>query len=144
MWFITERYKLLLLLLFSFVSFQGVCCLCDPLPIKKEIKRTKYIIRCSIKTLLDTTDIYNNPVSVNEREGSYEVLVTINEPYKWQGKKPKEIKISSTFSSCDMFFKKNEEYILFLNKYKGKYYIQFCSYNMQIDNAEHVIKALRD
>lgn len=123
-----------------FTHIISIACTCIMTPVRSHIETTKHIVKAKVVTILDTANIFGGPAS---ESAGYEVLVDITKQYKWRGKKQKQIRIHSEFSSCDIYFKKNEEYILFLKKKGKNYFIRYCSYSQQIeDDSDDVLSEL--
>lgn len=134
-----RKFFLLILSLIIHANIYGCDCILTPL--NSHIKTTKYIVKAKAEMLLDTLDT-DKVRNYRPSNGSYEAIIYINKRYKWRGKKSPQIKISSDFSNCDIYYRKGEEYILFLTKKGRKYFIRQCSYSEVVDNKSEVLTAL--
>lgn len=132
--------KILAFALLFFAQCEAMACTCVLTPIENDIKTTKYIIQGRVKSLVNVdTASYRG---IGPFGGSYEAILTIDRTFKWKRKKLREIQIHSDFSNCHIYYKVGEEYILFLIKKKGKYYIRTCSYSERIENGAEVLSSL--
>ena len=133
------RYSITILFL-CFANFLFACD-CIITPIERHIKETKYVITGQVIALLDTDKEKAKYSIYPIGDRAYRVKVKIQNSFKGKLLNEQTIELDSRFKNCDMYFTKNESYLLFLHKIKGKYYVKHCSYNETIKNSRtNIIK----
>ncbi len=73
---------------------------------------------------------------------SYRVKVKIIKMFKGEFQEEGLIELDSEFSNCDIYYKDNNRYLLFLRKKEKKYFMKHCSYSEHVDNTHENIKVI--
>lgn len=121
----------------------SMACTCTMTPIKEHIKTTKTIVVGKVVKLLDTEE-ERKDYYFSDSNRSYRILLEIETVYKGRLKKSQVIELGSTFSNCDIYYKSEEKYLLFIEKKGKRYFMRHCSYNEQLDNATDNIKNIEN
>ena len=133
--------KLITTFILTIYTSISLACTCDMVPIEDEIRETDYIVLVQIVELLDTKE-EREDYYFSKPDQSYRVKVKILKTFKGEFQTEQIVELGSDFSSCDIYYIENNEYLLFLIKEGDKYITKHCSYSEHVDNAEENIKAV--
>ncbi len=117
-------------------------CDCMMTSIEIHIKETHSIVTVKVVELLDTKK-ERQEYYTSKPDHSYRVKVEVVSVFKGNFMTGQIIELKSEFSNCDIYYKINNEYLLFLEKDEGNYKMKHCSYSEHIDNAGQVMKTLK-
>lgn len=125
-----------------FITWISLGCDCIMTPLKKHIKTTKYIITGKVVALLDKPEDHY-PLRYDTTR-SHRVKIAVTDCYKGELKNGQVIEIDSDHSNCELFFKKDSLYLLFLNKETNSEHFRerTCSYSEELKNAAAYINVI--
>lgn len=119
----------------------SIACTCEMTPIENHIHETDFIVTAQVVELLDTQE-EREDYYFSKPDQSYRVKIKITKVFKGDFKEEQIIELGSEFSNCDIYYKDNNEYLLFLIKEGELYIMKHCSYSEQIDNSAENLKVI--
>ena len=128
-------------LLTTFWTAVSFACTCTMTPIENHIHETDFIVMAQVIELLDTQE-EREDYHFSKPDQSYRVKMKITKAFKGDFKEEQIIELGSEFSNCDIYYKDNNEYLLFLRKEREKYFMKHCSYSEHIDNAKENLREI--
>lgn len=121
----------------------SLACTCEMTPIENHIDNTDLIVTAEVVDLLDTQKEREGYV-LSKPDHSYRVKIKITKVFKGAFQEGQIIELDSEYSNCDIYYKDQNEYLLFLRKEGGKYFMKHCSYSAHRINADKSIKTIKE
>lgn len=125
----TKTVKILLILIPCFFAYNANACECSITTFAQNFKSTDYVVKVKVIALKDTVhyNIYSNPIYPPFKTG-FNTILKVQKNLK--GKlTEKRIKVTGNGSMYDFYFNLNEEYVVFLDLFKGRFITSVCKYN---------------